>query len=233
MSQSDYTIANQSYPDGRTDLNNNLAAIASQNSGATEPTVTFPFMTWADTDNDLYKQRNAADDAWIDLWVMSTGVPVGSSSIILGTPQATTSGTQKDFTGITSGTKEVRVMFNEVSQSSAGNINVILGDSGGFETSGYDNSSAAISVTTPDQISTSTSSFNINILSPADSFSGHIILTLVDASTHTWIASQAGKLSTATVGVGGGGKSLSGVLTQIRITSTGNFDGGSINIQTQ
>lgn len=33
--------------------------------GPTEPSTTFPGMTWADTGNGLIKRRNAADDAWV------------------------------------------------------------------------------------------------------------------------------------------------------------------------
>jgi hypothetical protein len=41
MSQHDYTIGNQSAPNARADINNALAAIVSQNSGATEPASTY------------------------------------------------------------------------------------------------------------------------------------------------------------------------------------------------
>lgn len=82
MSQVDYSIANQLMPAGRTDLNAHLAAIASLNSGATAPSTTFPYMLWADTANDLLKQRNAADSAWISLLVLSTGIGVISGATI-------------------------------------------------------------------------------------------------------------------------------------------------------
>ena len=39
MAQHDYTIANQSAPNARADINNVLAAIVSQNSGDTAPTM--------------------------------------------------------------------------------------------------------------------------------------------------------------------------------------------------
>jgi len=37
-------------------------------------------MWWADTTNDLLKQRNAADSAWINILTLSTGAPLGSLS---------------------------------------------------------------------------------------------------------------------------------------------------------
>lgn len=33
--------------------------------GPNEPSITFPFLNWADTGNDLWKQRNADDNGWI------------------------------------------------------------------------------------------------------------------------------------------------------------------------
>jgi hypothetical protein len=42
MAQHDYIIANQSGAAFRSDLNNGLAAIVSQNSGATEPAQCMP-----------------------------------------------------------------------------------------------------------------------------------------------------------------------------------------------
>lgn len=65
MAQHDYDIANQSGASARADFNDVLEAITTLNSGATAPTVTFPFMLWADTANDQLKQRNAADSDWI------------------------------------------------------------------------------------------------------------------------------------------------------------------------
>lgn len=77
MSTHNYEIANQPLPDVRTDLNNVLQAIVSNNSNATEPTTTFPYMFWADTTNDLLKQRNATDDGWVNIFTLSTGTGTG------------------------------------------------------------------------------------------------------------------------------------------------------------
>jgi microcystin-dependent protein len=68
MAQHDYTIANQSGAAFRADLNNALAAIVSQNSGAAEPSVTYAYQPWADTTTGLFKIRNAANNAWITLY---------------------------------------------------------------------------------------------------------------------------------------------------------------------
>jgi len=82
MSQHDMNVANQGFPAFRSDLNNALIALASQSSGATEPSTTFAYMLWADTANDLLKVRNAANDGWISLLTLSTGTPAGVGSTV-------------------------------------------------------------------------------------------------------------------------------------------------------
>jgi hypothetical protein len=67
MSQHDYNIANQNAPSFRSDLNNALGAIVTQNSGSSAPATTFANMIWYDTTNKQLKKRNEADSAWIVL----------------------------------------------------------------------------------------------------------------------------------------------------------------------
>jgi len=78
MAEHDYVIANQNGANTRSDLNNALAAIVSNNSKATAPTTTYAYMWWADTANDILKQRNAADSAWISILTLSTGAPLAT-----------------------------------------------------------------------------------------------------------------------------------------------------------
>ena len=90
MSQHDYVIDNQTFPNTRTDLNNALAAIVSTNAGATAPTTTYAYQLWYDTTNNLLKMRNANDDAWISLLtfdqVADTAEPIagGGAGFFLG-----------------------------------------------------------------------------------------------------------------------------------------------------
>lgn len=70
MAQStDYLISNQSGAAVRAELNSILAAIASFNSGDTEPTTTYALMPWFDTTGStvIFKIRNEADTAWITI----------------------------------------------------------------------------------------------------------------------------------------------------------------------
>ena len=67
MAQADQTVQNATFPTVRADINNNLAALFTDSSGATAPTVTVAFQDWIDTSgaNPLWKKRNAANNAWI------------------------------------------------------------------------------------------------------------------------------------------------------------------------
>lgn len=67
MAQHDYVIDNQSAPASRSDINNALLAIVTQNAGATAPATTYADMIWYDTANNQIKKRNEANSAWITL----------------------------------------------------------------------------------------------------------------------------------------------------------------------
>ena len=68
MATHDYDIANQSGAAFRTDLNNALAAIQSNNSNSSSPATTVAYQWWADTSAGTLKIRNAANNAWIELF---------------------------------------------------------------------------------------------------------------------------------------------------------------------
>ena len=68
MSQSDYVVSNGTGAAVRSDINGQLAAIVTQNSGATEPATTYAYMKWADTTAGVMKMRNGANSAWIELF---------------------------------------------------------------------------------------------------------------------------------------------------------------------
>lgn len=81
MAQHDYNLANQSGLAFRQDLNNALAAIVSQNSGASEPSTTYAYQWWADTTTGLLKLRNAANSAWITIGTLaSTGLGLATAA---------------------------------------------------------------------------------------------------------------------------------------------------------
>ena len=107
MAQSDQQIQNASGSSVRSDLNNNLDALYSNNSGASEPAVTSAFMWFADTSNDALKIRNAADSAFITVGTLSEanlGLAGKASPVFTGNvtvPAGTVSSLPVSFTGDT------------------------------------------------------------------------------------------------------------------------------------
>ena len=83
MAQHDYVISDQNGLSFLADLNAALAAIKTTNSG-TEPPNPSPYMPWSDTAADIFKLRNAANDAWVPILSLSTGLPVnlGVGSVV-------------------------------------------------------------------------------------------------------------------------------------------------------
>ena len=68
MPTHDYIISNGTGAAVRSDLNNALAAIVSNNSNSSSPSTTYAYQFWADTSNNVLKIRNSANDAWIELF---------------------------------------------------------------------------------------------------------------------------------------------------------------------
>ena len=67
MAQHDYIIANQTASDARTDINNVLQAIATNNSGTDVPTSTFPNQWFYDTNDQLLKIRNSTTTTYLNV----------------------------------------------------------------------------------------------------------------------------------------------------------------------
>jgi len=76
MAQHDYNIANQTGSAFRADLNNALSAILSSNSGGSEPSTKTAYMFWADTNNNILKLRNSANNGWISLRTLTGNITV-------------------------------------------------------------------------------------------------------------------------------------------------------------
>jgi hypothetical protein len=69
--------------DGQTDLQNienNFAALKSQFGGASAPANPVAGMPWVDTTSHILKIRNEANSAWLSIFNLATGVPMGVSS---------------------------------------------------------------------------------------------------------------------------------------------------------
>jgi hypothetical protein len=72
MAQSDQVVQNATFPSVRADINDNLAALYSQSSGNSAPSVTVAFQPWVDTSSSppVWKVRNGSNTAWITVGVL-------------------------------------------------------------------------------------------------------------------------------------------------------------------
>jgi len=52
MANHDYVISNQTFPATRTDLNNALSAIVTNNSSSSEPSTKYAYQWWYDTSSN-------------------------------------------------------------------------------------------------------------------------------------------------------------------------------------
>jgi hypothetical protein len=68
MSQNDYSVANADGATVRADINSALQALASQSSGASAPSTTYPFQVWVDTTNGVVKMRDSTNTTWVTLY---------------------------------------------------------------------------------------------------------------------------------------------------------------------
>lgn len=178
----------------------------------------------------------AVNLAQIGSLATSTGLPFsGASTITSGTAVASTSGTSVDFTSIPSWVKRITVMFQGVSTSGASPITVRLGTSGGFASTGY--LGAASTVSAGVATTNFTTGFEENGSGGTAAASvrhGAYTISLINPSIYAFVCTGILNYSNETrSNFLSGSKTLSDVLTQIRITTvngTDTFDAGSINI---
>lgn len=153
------------------------------------------------------------------------------ASITSGTA-VTASGTSVDFTGIPSTAKRVTILLANVSTTGTVPLTFRLGTSGGIVATGYVGSQGYVGG--PPASTNMSTGFELYNDTAAVTYSGQIVLMLVDSATNTWCASgMVGVTTQAYMRYIGGYITLSGVLTQIRMTTTTGsptFDSGLINI---
>jgi hypothetical protein len=154
-------------------------------------------------------------------------------ALVLDTVQASTSGTQIDFTGIPAWVKRITVMFAGVSTGGTNFIDIQIGDSGGIETTGYTGAQTNIIGGGTGGVSYSGDAFELRYNGTVYALSGHFVLTLLNPATNLWVGSGVHGVdsSLAATCFSAGQKTLSGTLDRLRISAGGDtFDAGSINI---
>jgi len=103
VAQHDYDIGNQSGSAFRADLNNALAAIVSVNSGSSDPATMFAYQLYADTANNLLRQRNAGNSGWVTIGTLGAtnlGLAALASPTFTGVPSAPTASAGTNTTQI-------------------------------------------------------------------------------------------------------------------------------------
>lgn len=147
--------------------------------------------------------------------------------------QATTSGTSVEWTSIPSWVTRIELHFKEVSLSGTENLWIVLGDAGGYETTGYQgNAQRQVNSTLPDVFS---NTVNFRILSNSASFEhiGTAVLEKVtDAGGDYWLCTYEGYGNTSTALSTVGRKALSADLDRVKVSSEGanTFDDGTITM---
>jgi len=135
MSNADYVLGNQSGAAFRAELNTILAAVVSNNSSSSEPSVMFAYMWWADTTAGLLKQRNSANNAWISHGVLATA---NLGHAVLADAQTFTGAQRGEITALTDASSIATnlALSNNFSLQLSGNrtlanpTNIVAGQSG-------------------------------------------------------------------------------------------------------
>jgi hypothetical protein len=149
-------------------------------------------------------------------------------------PVATTSGTSIDpFGGVTIPTwaKRITLTLNAISQATGDFFVVRLGTSGGIVSAGY-----AAGWSTNGASGNNVTGFEFEgRVDASSSYTGKVVYELHDASTNTWISSGCVYAETGDTFSSAGRVSLSGLLTQMRLTTLTavTLDGGSISVMVE
>ena len=108
MAQADGVVANGTGSAVRSDINNQYAALWSNHSGSTEPSSgKVAYQLWADTNSGYLKIRNAANNAWIQLFKLD-GTDLADICRLTGS----TNNTVCTVTGANAITGEAKLTFN-------------------------------------------------------------------------------------------------------------------------
>ena len=160
-------------------------------------------------------------------------VPASSGITIVG-PIAATGLQNVDFPALPAGIKRIKLMLDDISVDSAANLRAEIGDAGGFPGAGY--TSVACLHTGPgsNTFATTGSGFLLTGLSAAVVlYNGTVTLDL-SATADTWLQSGViGAPGSPSINQSSGKKTLTGVLTQVRLTQEGGgslFDSGSVSL---
>ena len=179
-----------------------------------------------DGDSGQYLQTNGSGTL---SWQTVTDT---TTNLTRSTAVDTTSGTEIDFTGIPSGVRRITILLNRVSTNGTEYMKILIGDSGGFEETDYYSISGQ-TFSSNGNAHEASNGFTTTWGSTAGNRTGAFFLHNLTGNMWVFSGMHSGEDGVNKgVVMTGGRKSLSGELTQIRITQTGSntFDNGNVNI---
>jgi len=167
--------------------------------------------------------------------IRTNGTTWQSQNNVISDTVKTATGTSIDFTAIPAWVKRITVLFSGLSTSGTSLVQIQLGDSDGIETTGYVSvASQAGGANQAGGLTASSGHISIYNQQAAYVYYGQATFTLVNPATNSWVGYSSFATSSLTFNLTGtSGKSLSGTLDRLRITTvngTDTFDAGSINI---
>jgi hypothetical protein len=150
--------------------------------------------------------------------------------------QATTSGSQKDFSGIPSWASAIVVQLDRVSSNGAGAIYIQLGDSGGLEPAGYASTSGGgvdANSVTAEASASGIYLFDAAAGSAPNGYTGSIMLTRMDEATNKWSVFGVVATGNATPGIYmvASVKELNAALSQVSLITANTFDAGNVALR--
>lgn len=162
---------------------------------------------------------------------------VSNTRLLLGTEQATTSGTAINWTSVPSWVRRITINLVAVSVDASVEILLQIGDTDGLENTGYAGAVAAVTNAAATTGANHSAGFTLTSgLGAAGVLHGRVTLEMEDASDFTWTCtSTLGQSNAATVHNSGGSKSLSAALDRFSLvlSGAGNFDAGAVNVTYQ
>ena len=92
MSQNDMVIANQTFPNFRSDLNSALLALATTSNGGSAPSTTYAYQMWIDTTtttSNKFYIRNSANNANIEIGTINQTAGTFAANVVGGVTEDT------------------------------------------------------------------------------------------------------------------------------------------------
>ena len=168
------------------------------------------------------------------LFTADGSVWASTAKIVQGT-SVSASGTSVSFTALPSWVKRITMQLSGISLSGTSYIQIQLGTSGGFVTSGYSSGVAALTSAGGGlgAAAVTTGFYTTGSTTQTDTASGVYFISNLSGNIWTYAGTGVRTGNVATYLNSAAPLSLGGVLTQIRISSgngTDTFDAGSVNI---